>query len=227
MLPTIGVPCRVDYRPAGAQHFCEWTGRVNSLSATGCSIRTRHQPEADTRLELRIYLHGSVWPMRVSQAEIIWSHWDEFTVEFLELSIRDRDQLQRWLMAASALVAASRPFSLNKDPSAKRSTMKPRYSLRKPITGRVLVSCGGRVWGGGVVDLTVPGCRVQTAYPLERGQSVQLRMHVDGHPSLHIDLGMVRWATQGEAGIEFIRMAEADQLRLRCYVGEVDPRAQS
>ncbi len=105
MLPTIEVPCRVDYRPAGAQNFCEWTGRVNDLSATGCSIRTRDQPAADTRLELRIYLPGSGWPMRVTQAEIIWSHWDEFTVEFLELSIRDRDQLQRCLMEASALVA--------------------------------------------------------------------------------------------------------------------------
>ena len=106
MSPTIEVPCRVDYRPVGAQNFCEWTGRANYLSATGCSIRTRHQPEADIRLELRIYLPGSVWPMRVTQAEIIWSHWDEFTVEFLELSIRDQDQLQRCLMVASALVAA-------------------------------------------------------------------------------------------------------------------------
>ena len=104
--------------------------------------------------------------------------------------------------------------------------MKPRYSLRKPITGRVLVSCDGRVWEGRVVDLTVPGCRVENAYPLEPGQSVQLQMHVNRHLSLHIDLGMVRWATQGEAGIEFIRMAKADQLRLRFYVGDVEPPAQ-
>ena len=96
--------------------------------------------------------------------------------------------------------------------------MKPRYSLRKPMTGRVIVSSGSRVWEGRVRDLTVPGCRVETAYPLERGQSVQLRMHVDRHPSLCIDLGMVRWATQGEAGIEFIRMTEEDQLRLHAYV---------
>ena len=106
MAATIEVPCRVDYRPVGAAHFCEWTGRVNYLSATGCSIRTRHQPDADTRLELRIYLPGGVWPIRVTQAEIIWSHWDECTVEFLELSIRDQDQLQRCLVEASALVAA-------------------------------------------------------------------------------------------------------------------------
>lgn len=106
MSPTIEVPCRVDYRPAGAESFCEWTGRVNYLSATGCSIRTAHQPEADTRLELRIYLPGSAWPIQVAQAEIIWSHWDEFTVEFRDVSIRDQNQLQRCLTEASALAAA-------------------------------------------------------------------------------------------------------------------------
>jgi hypothetical protein len=106
MTPTIEVPCRVDYRPVGSEHFCEWIGRVNYLSATGCSIRTSHQPEADTPLELRIYLPGSAWPMQVKQAEIIWSHWDEFTVEFLELSIADRDQLQRCLLDGTALVGA-------------------------------------------------------------------------------------------------------------------------
>ena len=109
MLPTSEVPCRVDYRPAGAQHFRDWTGRVSYLCATGCSIRTRHQPEADTRLELRIYLPRSVWPMRVAQAESIWSHWDEFTVEFLELSTRDQD-------SCNAVSSRPLPVSRFKDP---------------------------------------------------------------------------------------------------------------
>ena len=95
--------------------------------------------------------------------------------------------------------------------------MKPGDSLRKPMTGRVIVTSGSRAWEGWVKDLIVPGCRVETAYPLEPGQSVQLRIHVDRHPSLRIDVGMVRWATQGEAGIEFVRMTEEDQLRLRGY----------
>lgn len=105
MSPTIEVPCRVDYRPAAAQEFCEWTGRVDRLSATGCSIRTAYHPEPGAKLELRIYLPGSAWPIRVQQAEVIWSHWDEFSVEFLSLPIRDQDQLQRYLVEASALAA--------------------------------------------------------------------------------------------------------------------------
>ena len=106
MIPTIELPCRVDYRPVGAQQFCEWTGRVNHLSATGCSIQTTHQPDAEMRLELRIYLSGAAWPMRVTQAEIIWSHWDEFTVEFLDLSVTERDHLQRYVIDAATPVAA-------------------------------------------------------------------------------------------------------------------------
>ena len=106
MAPTIEVPCRVDYRPAAAREFCEWTGRVDRLSATGCSIQTAHHPEPGARLELRIYLPGSAWPIRVQKAEVIWSHWDEFTVEFRDLSTRDQDQLQRCLVESSALIAA-------------------------------------------------------------------------------------------------------------------------
>ena len=107
MFPTIEIPCRVDYRPVGAQqHFCEWTGRVTHLSATGCSIGTTHQPEPGSRLELRIYLPGRAWPMQVKQAEIVWSHWGEFTVEFLEVSMGDLDQLQGCLRNTSLLAAA-------------------------------------------------------------------------------------------------------------------------
>ena len=103
---TIELPCRVDYRPVGAQHFCEWTGRVNYLSATGCSILAAEAPQAGARLELRIYLPGNAWPMQVQQAEVVWRHWGEFTVEFVQLSMRDQDQLQRCLSEASLHAAA-------------------------------------------------------------------------------------------------------------------------
>lgn len=55
MSPTIKVPCRVDYRPVSAATFCEQTSRLESLSATGCTIRTRQPPQSGA-LELRIYL---------------------------------------------------------------------------------------------------------------------------------------------------------------------------
>lgn len=105
MSPTLQLPCRVDYRPADVKHFCELTGRVEYLSATGCTIRTGNQPEPGTTLELRLYVPGSAWPIRVSRATVAWAHWDEFTVEFVHVPLQDQDQLQHCLVKASALEA--------------------------------------------------------------------------------------------------------------------------
>jgi hypothetical protein len=90
----------------------------------------------------------------------------------------------------------------------------------------VTLSCGARVGDGHVLDLTVPGCLLETALVLERSQSVQLRVYLDKHRPMRIDLGVVRWAQDGKAGIEFIRMAGEDQLRLRFYVGHTDKRTR-
>ena len=105
--------------------------------------------------------------------------------------------------------------------------MTKRYSARKATSGKVTLSCGQRIGEGHLLDLTVPGCQVATPFPLEPGQSVQLRVHLDPTRPMRIDLGVVRWAKDDKAGIEFIRMAGEDQLRLRFYVGYVDPRSQS
>jgi hypothetical protein len=102
--------------------------------------------------------------------------------------------------------------------------VKTRYSTRKATTCKVTLSCGARVGEGMVMDLTVPGCLLETAFLLEPGQSVQLRVHLDNHRPMRIDLGVVRWAKQGNAGIEFIRMAGDDQHRLRFYVGHIEKR---
>lgn len=103
---TFQLPCHVDYRPADATHFCEYSGRVESLSETGCTIQTTQRPEPDSMLELRLYVPGSVWPIRVTRAMVAWSHWDKFTVDFVQIPFQDQDQLQHCLAKASALVAA-------------------------------------------------------------------------------------------------------------------------
>lgn len=102
--------------------------------------------------------------------------------------------------------------------------MPPRYSDREKTICKVTLSCGARVGEAQVLDLTVPGCLLETALVLERGQPVQLRVYLDKQRPLRIDLGIVRWAQEGKAGIEFIRMAEDEQLRLRFYVGHIEKR---
>jgi hypothetical protein len=103
----------------------------------------------------------------------------------------------------------------------------PRYSDRKITTCKVTLSCGARVGDGHMINLTVPGCQLQSTLTLEVGDSVQLRVHLDRQKPMRIDLGVVRWTQDGKAGIEFIRMSREDQLRLRFYVGYIERRPQS
>ena len=102
-----------------------------------------------------------------------------------------------------------------------------RYRARKKATCKVTLSCGTRGGEGQVLDLTVPGCLLETALVLERGQPVQLRVYLDKQRLMRVDLGVVRWAQDGKAGIEFIRMAGDDQLRLRFYVGYLEKRPRT
>ncbi len=77
------------------------------------------------------------------------------------------------------------------------------------------------------MDLTVPGCRLETTLALEVGQCAQVRVQLEGQRPMRVDLGIVRWVQGAMAAIEFIRMTQEDQIRLRRYVGYVEKRAQS
>ena len=110
---------------------------------------------------------------------------------------------------------------------SKEALVIPRYSDRKKATCKATLSSGARVGEGHIVDLTVPGCLIETSVALERGQAVQLRIYLDKHRPMRIDLGIVRWVQDGKAGIEFIRMAGEDQLRLRFHVGHVEKRPKT
>ncbi len=102
--------------------------------------------------------------------------------------------------------------------------MKVRYSERKKATCKVSLSCGARIGEGHLMDLTVPGCRLETTLALEVGQCVQLRVQLERQRPMRIDLGVVRWVKVTIAAIEFIRMTQDDQIRLRQYVGHVEKR---
>lgn len=106
--------------------------------------------------------------------------------------------------------------------------MIPRYSARKKATCKVTLSCGARVGEGQVLDLTVPGCLLETALMLEYGQPVQIRIYLDTQRPMRIDLGIVRWAQDGKAGIEFIRMGGDDQTEASflCWPYRKTPPAQ-
>jgi hypothetical protein len=89
----------VDFRAISAGLTREHTSRLDSLSVTGCTIRTGQVPNGEA-LELRIYLPDSEWPLRIDHAKVTWGHWDGFTVEFLNIAAKEKQRLQAYLANA-------------------------------------------------------------------------------------------------------------------------------
>ncbi|HET6676128.1 MAG TPA: PilZ domain-containing protein [Nitrospiraceae bacterium] len=102
--------------------------------------------------------------------------------------------------------------------------MTARYSLRKAVEGSACIVAEGLLGNGRVLDMSVPGCLVETGLQLKVGQFLRLRIMYAGVKPLGIGLAVVRWVNGRHAGIEFIRMSEEDQARLRWHVGYVEHR---
>ncbi len=69
MSRTIAVACRVDFRAAHSGTLKEQVGRVELLSASGCTILSHPQPAPETLFELRIALPDGHWPLIVERAQ--------------------------------------------------------------------------------------------------------------------------------------------------------------
>ena len=106
----------------------------------------------------------------------------------------------------------------------REDAVNHRYSVRRKANCKVTLSCEGRVAEGEIVNLSIPGCQLETSLPLKSGHTVQLWVHIENQSPLRVDLGIVRWSEGAQAGIEFIRMTEEDQTRLRRLAGYVDER---
>jgi hypothetical protein len=107
-------------------------------------------------------------------------------------------------------------------------TMNKRYSSRMPVECSVTLVADGFVGEGRVLNLSVPGCLIETSTRLEVGQylRVHLQFQNDQIP-LRIALAAVRRVEGAKVGLELIRMSHEDRLRLRHIVGYHEPRKPS
>jgi hypothetical protein len=97
--------------------------------------------------------------------------------------------------------------------------MKGRYRKRVPLKAWVLFSSGELFGQGRVLDLTAPGCQIESSQAVTPGQYLELRMLLPGHTSLiTVRLAAVRWAKGTRFGAEFIRMAESEQQALNAFM---------
>lgn len=102
--------------------------------------------------------------------------------------------------------------------------MTERYSSRKRIGCTASIASEGLHGQGQVVDLSVPGCLLETDLPLKVGQAIQLKLMFSCGKPLGVTLAVIRWVDGWKAGAEFIRMSDEDQARLRLMVGYAEKR---
>jgi hypothetical protein len=106
--------------------------------------------------------------------------------------------------------------------------MKPRYKERIPLKCPVIFSTGTQIGEGRVIDLTNPGCLIDSAVVVQKEQSLQLKMFLPGLKSpLTVILGVVRWTNGKQFGVEFIKLDEANRLALHRVMAQHHSRLAS
>jgi c-di-GMP-binding flagellar brake protein YcgR len=97
--------------------------------------------------------------------------------------------------------------------------MEDRYSARVPVEGSAIFAGEAMVGQGRVIDISLPGCLLESPDSIRIGDYVRLKLFLpDDQPAVSVPLAVVRWAKDGRLGLEFIRSSEGDQVRLQQYV---------
>jgi hypothetical protein len=100
--------------------------------------------------------------------------------------------------------------------------MELRSFTRVAVTYPVRLSGDSMIGHGTVINLSAPGCAIETTLPLQAGDYLELHvMTPDQARPLTVGLAKVRWATEQKAGIEFIRVGRDDQSRIQRLISQV------
>ena len=97
--------------------------------------------------------------------------------------------------------------------------MESRYSARVPVECSVVFAGEAVIGEGRVIDVSLPGCLMESPESVKPGDYVQLKLFLpDQQPVISVPLAVVRWADGNRVGVEFIRSSEDDQIRLTRFV---------
>jgi PilZ domain len=79
----------------------------------------------------------------------------------------------------------------------------------------VVFTSESSVGEGTIVNVSIPGCAIQSRKRVQPGSYLEMRVLVpDTTSPLHVGLAKVRWSEGRRFGVEFIRMPGEDQIRL-------------
>ena len=94
-----------------------------------------------------------------------------------------------------------------------------RNLYRLSVTCPVMYCVTSTVGEGTIKNISAVGCTIETGQPLLAGQNVALRLMLPNQgESLPIDEAQVRWVHGNLAGIEFVQVEPAANLRLHGFV---------
>lgn len=96
----------------------------------------------------------------------------------------------------------------------------PRFPVQFHSSFTSLNIVGGT---GTLLDLSLRGCRVDSATDVRPGTSLELKIQASGEePPLMVKEAVVRWSRTGQFGLEFITMAPEEWARLQHTVTELE-----
>jgi hypothetical protein len=99
--------------------------------------------------------------------------------------------------------------------------LRTRYKERLSVHYPVLFTVGSRLGEGVVLNLTIPGCLIQSPIALKKGQYLELKMYLTPmRTRFSVALGAVRWDKGDYFGVEFIRMSDADSRILTQFISQ-------
>src|SRR5262249_57160568 len=94
--------------------------------------------------------------------------------------------------------------------------VKLRYCPRIQTNFPVVFISESLVGEGTVLNVSIPGCAIQSRRGIRPGSYLEMRVLVPDttNSPLHVGLAKVRWCEGRRFGVEFIRMPGQDQIRL-------------
>ena len=114
-------------------------------------------------------------------------------------------------------------------PENQGGTMQARYSQRIEVDCAVMFAGDSAMGEGRALDISLPGCLLESPEEMFEGDYVQLRLFLpDALTPLQVSLAAVRWVNGTRVGIEFIRTTHDQQCRLEHFVrGRLAPNKAS
>jgi len=102
--------------------------------------------------------------------------------------------------------------------------IRRRYSPRIPIKAHVIFLVDGHVEEGQIMNLTTPGCLIESGVPVQTGQPLQLELYLSGLKCpLSVTLAIVRWSEGKRFAVEFIGMHQSHQRILKAFLSQHAP----